>query len=138
VLPFVWNGEGHQGNNLMRPNRKLVYIFTAAGDRAEDSVTGFTLATVGLSMGHDITIVLLGYGTMLAMKGYAETVHAPERQPLKALLTDFLASGGKVLCCIPCIKGRKLDVGDLVEGVQPCTAVAVSEEIAGCDNVISF
>lgn len=122
----------------MSEDQKLVYIFTAAGDRAEDAVTGFTLATVGLSMGHEVAIILLGYGTLLAMKGYAEVVHAPERQPLKALLTDFLASGGRVLCCIPCIKGRKMDAGDLVEGVVPSTALTVSEEIAAADKVISF
>jgi len=122
----------------MRPNQKLVYIFTAAGDRAEDAVTGFTLATVGLTMGHEVTIILLGYGTLLAKRGYAGTVHAPERQPLEVLLTDFLASGGKVLCCAPCLKGRKMDPGDLVEGVIPVTAVGVSEEITAADKVISF
>jgi predicted peroxiredoxin len=122
----------------MSEGQKLVYIFTAAGDRAEDAVTGFTLATVGLSMDHKVTMILLGYATLLAKKGYAETVHAPERQPLKTLLTDFLASGGRVLCCIPCIKGRKMDAGDLVEGVELCTALTVSEEIAAADKVISF
>jgi predicted peroxiredoxin len=40
---------------------------------------GFTLAMVGLSMGNEVTVVLLGYGSLIAMKGYAETVHAPER-----------------------------------------------------------
>jgi len=102
----------------MSEEQKLVYIFTAAGDRAEDVVTGFTLATVGLSMGHKITIILLGYATVLVKKGYAETVHAPERQPLK--------------------KGRKMDTSDLVEGVLPATALSVSEEIAEADKVISF
>lgn len=122
----------------MSEGQKFVYIFTSAGDRAEDAVTGFTLATVGLSMGHEATIVLLGYGTLLAKKGYAETVHAPERQPLEVLLKDFHASGGKVLCCVPCLKGRKMDPGDLVEGVIPATAVSVSEELTTADKVISF
>jgi len=122
----------------MSEEQKLVYIFTAAGDRAEDAVTGFTLATVGLSMGHKITIILLGYATVLVKKGYAETVHAPERQPLKRLLLEFLDSGGKLMCCVPCIKGRKMDTSDLVEGVLPATALSVSEEIAEADKVISF
>jgi hypothetical protein len=78
----------------MSEGQKLVYIFTAAGDRAEDAVTGFILATVGLSMGHEVTAILLGYATLLAKKGYAETVAAPERQPIETLLTDVFASGG--------------------------------------------
>jgi len=122
----------------MSENQKLVYIFTAAGDRAEDAVTGFTLATVGLTMGSRVTIVLLGYGTVIAKKGYAEIVHAPERQPLKKLLTEFLEGGGKLLCCGPCLKGRKMDPGDLVEGVEPVTALTVNEEIAAADKVITF
>lgn len=122
----------------MDDRQKQVYIFTSAGDRAEDAVTGFTLATVASSMDNDVTIVLLGYGTLLAKKGYAEIVHAPERQPLKKLLADFLESGGKILCCMPCIKGREMAPEDLVEGVETATAVGVSEEIAAADKVISF
>ena len=122
----------------MSENQKLVYIFTAAGDRAEDAVTGFTLATVGLSLGNEVTIILLGYGTLLGKHGYADTVHAPERQPLKKLLTDFLEGGGKILCCMPCLKGRKMDPGDLVDGLMPVTAAGVSEEITAADKVISF
>jgi predicted peroxiredoxin len=99
---------------------------------------GFTLAMVGLSMGNEVTVVLLGYGSLIAMKGYAETVHAPERQPLKKLLTEFLEGGGKGLCCTPCLKGRKMDPSDLVEGVMPVTAAGVSEEISAADKVISF
>jgi predicted peroxiredoxin len=122
----------------MSEPEKLLYIFTAAGDRAEDAVTGITLATVSLSMGSEVAIALLGYGTLLVKKGYAETVHAPERQPFKKLLTEFLEGGGRVLCCKPCIKGRMMVPSDLVEGVEAVTAVTMSEEIAAADKVISF
>jgi predicted peroxiredoxin len=118
--------------------QKLIYIFTAAGDRAEDAVTGFTLATVGQSMGNEVTIILLGYGTLLAKKGYGQTVHAPERQPFEKLLAAFLENEGRILCCKPCIKGRKMEPNDLVEGVEPVTAATVSEEITAADKVISF
>ena len=122
----------------MSEQEKLLFIFTAAGDRAEDAVTGITLATVSLSMGSEVAIALLGYSTLLAKKGYAETVHAPERQPFKKLLTEFLQGGGRVLCCKPCIKGRMMETSDLVEGVVAVTAVMMSEEIATADKVISF
>ncbi len=118
--------------------QKIVYIFTAAGDRAEDAVTGFTLANVALSMENDVTVILLGYGTLLALKGYAETVHAPERMPLKKLMDSILSNGGKIMCCIPCIKGRTMTADDLVEGVGEVTAVGVNEEIMEADKVVSF
>ncbi|OQX15826.1 MAG: hypothetical protein BWK76_12485 [Desulfobulbaceae bacterium A2] len=123
---------------MSEASQKIVYIFTAAGDRAEDAVTGFTLANVALSMENQVTIILLGYGTMLAKQGYAETVFAPERQPAKKLLTSFLENGGKVLCCVPCIKGRQMTTEDLVDGALPVTAVGVNEEIMAADKVVSF
>jgi predicted peroxiredoxin len=122
----------------MPDSEKLLFIFTAAGDRAEDAVTGITLATVSLSMGSEVVIALLGYGTLLAKQGYAETVHAPERQPFKKLLTEFLEGGGRVLCCMPCIKGRKMEPSELVQGVEAVTAVTISGEIAAANKVISF
>jgi predicted peroxiredoxin len=122
----------------MPESEKLLFIFTAAGDRAEDAVTGITLATVSLSMGSDVVIALLGYGTLLAKQGYAETVHAPERQPFKKLLTEFLEGGGRVLCCMPCIKGRKMEPSELVQGVEAVTAVTISGEITAANKVISF
>ena len=118
--------------------QKVVYIFTVAGDRAEDAVTGFTLANVCQSMENEVTVILLGYATLLAKKGYAETVFAPERQPLKRLMTDFIEGGGKILCCIPCIKGRAMSADDLVDGVTGVTAVGVNEEIVEADKVVSF
>jgi predicted peroxiredoxin len=126
------------GEKIMPDSEKLLFIFTAAGDRAEDAVTGITLATVSLSMGSDVVIALLGYGTLLAKQGYAETVHAPERQPFKKLLTEFMEGGGRVLCCMPCIKGRKMELSELVQGVEAVTAVTISEEIAAASKVISF
>jgi predicted peroxiredoxin len=89
-------------------------------------------------MGNEIVIALLSYGTLLAKKGYAETVHAPERQPFKKLLAEFLDGGGRILCCKPCIKGRKMEPSDLVEGVEAVTAVTISEEIAAANKVICF
>jgi len=123
---------------MSEKTQKLVYIFTAAGDRAEDAVTGFTLANVTLSMEHEVTIVLLGEGTLLALKGYNKTVHAPERLPLSDLMENFVESGGKLLVCLPCIKGRKMELTDLIDGCEATTAVMVNEEILEANKVISF
>jgi predicted peroxiredoxin len=123
---------------MSEETQKIVYIFTAAGDRAEDAVTGFTLANVALSMENEVTIILLGYGTLLAKKGYAETVHAPKRMPLKELMDSILSSGGKIVCCIPCVKGRTMSADDFVEGAQEVTAVGINELIMDADKVVSF
>jgi len=123
---------------MSEESQKIVYIFTASGDRAEDVVTGFTLANVALSMENQVTIILLGYGTLMAKKGYAETVFAAERQPAKKLLTSFIENGGKVLCCVPCIKSRQFGQDELVEGVEQVTAVGVNEEIMAANKVVSF
>jgi len=119
-------------------NEKLVYILTHAGDEPELSVTPFSLANVALLMEAEAVIVLMGYAVLLAKKGYAETVFAPERPPLKKLMDDFLAAGGKLLVCTPCMKGRKMEESDLIEGAEPVHASRVTQETLTAKNVISI
>ncbi len=118
--------------------QKFLYILTGAGDRAEDAIIGFTLANVALSMENDVVIILLGDASLLAKKGYAETVHADERLPLNTLMDSFLSDGGKVIYCGPCIKARGLSGEDMVEGTLDGSAISVHEEISEADKIISF
>ena len=119
-------------------NEKLVYIVTRAGDEPEQSVTPFALANAALAMDVEAVVILLGYAVLLAKKGYAETVFAPKRPPMKKLIDDFLSYGGKILVCLPCIQGREIEPSDLIEGVETVHAGRVTQETLSAKNVISL
>jgi uncharacterized protein involved in oxidation of intracellular sulfur len=117
---------------------KIVYIITRAGDEPELSVTPFALANAALAMDAEAVVILMGYAVLLAKKGYAETVFAPERPPMKKLMDDFVSYGGKLLVCSPCMGGRKIDPSDLVEGAEPVHASRVTQETLSAKCVISL
>jgi len=123
---------------MAEETEKLVYIITHAGEEVELSVTPFALANVALAMDAEAVVILMGYAVLLAKKGYAETVYAPERPPLKGLMEDFLAAGGKLLVCTPCMQGRKMEASELIEGAEPVHASRVTQETLTAKNVISL
>ena len=49
-------------------------------------------------------------------QGYADDIHEEGFAPLKDLMGNFAAAGGKIFVCSPCFKRRKLDENNLVPG----------------------
>ncbi len=113
----------------MEKKEKIVYILTYAGEDPERATFPFTLATGALAMDVEATIILQGTAVFIAKKGYVEHVAACGLKPLKELLDTFLEMGGKLLVCQPCIKERKIELEDLIEGAKPTGAGEVTKEI---------
>jgi TusA-related sulfurtransferase/predicted peroxiredoxin len=123
---------------MSEEKQKLVYVLHDAGEKAEKVLTAFTLANIGVTMEHEVTIVLFGEATRLAYKGYAETVHAVDRQPMSKLMSDFLESGGKILICMPCLKARKVEPSVLINGVETITGTVMNDVILKANKVIGW
>ncbi len=123
---------------MSEEHQKLLYILHDAGERAEKVLTAFAVANIGLSMEHEVTMIIFGEATRLAYKGYAETVHSLDRLPLDRLMGDFIKNGGKILVCLPCIKSRHVDPSMLVDGVEATTGTVVNDAIIEADKVITW
>ena len=123
---------------MSEESKKLVYILHDGGERAEKVLTCFAVANIGVSMENDVTIMVFGEATRLVYKGYGETVHALDRLPLDRMIRDFLDNGGKIMCCLPCIKSRKVDPSMLVDGVEATTGTVVNDVIVEADQVIGW
>ena len=118
--------------------KKVVYIATYAGEDPERASFPFVLGNAGLAMDVQAVVILQGSGVWLAKKGYAEHVHAGGLPPMKELLDNFIALGGKILVCTPCIKERKIEEGDLIEGAKPVAGATVVQECLTADATLVY
>lgn len=107
---------------------KIVYVVTHAGEDPDRATLPFVMANAAQVMDVEAVVVLQGTGVYLAKQGYNEHIHAPGFPPLKDLMDNFLASGGKLLVCVPCIKERKIQESELIEGSTLTASAAVTQE----------
>jgi len=113
----------------MAENEKIIYILTHGVDDPERATYPLTLAVAAQVMEVEAVVVLQGAAVYLAKKGIIEHVHAAGLMPLKELVDNFVSEGGRILVCVPCIKERKIEVSDLIEGAVPAAGGTVTEEI---------
>ena len=102
-------------------------------DRA---TVGFVVATAALGSEKDTLAFLSADGVWAAVKGEYEQMNAGEPfAPLAELVTKFLAAGGRINVCAPCMKKRGITEDMLVEGATPAggaTLVAWLTEGSPC------
>ncbi|MCK5544694.1 MAG: DsrE family protein [Desulfobulbaceae bacterium] len=113
----------------MAENEKIIYILTHGVDDPERATYPLTLAVAAQVMEVEAVVVLQGAAVYLAKKGIIEHVHAAGLMPLKELVDNFVSEGGRILVCVPCIKERKIEESDLIEGAVPAAGGTVTEEI---------
>ena len=62
----------------------------------------------------------------------------PPLDPLKTLMEDFMARGGTVWACTPCVKARGYAQDDLLEGVVITGASVLHERLKAGAASLSF
>jgi uncharacterized protein involved in oxidation of intracellular sulfur len=117
---------------------KIVYIGTYAGENPEKASLPFVLANAALAMEVEAVVALQGPAVYLAKKGYLEHVFAAGLPPLKELMENFLEQGGKLLVCVPCIRERKIDESELIEGAEPTAAAKLTMEILSAKATLVY
>lgn len=124
---------------MSEKEEKILYTASCAGEEPEKASSPFVMANAAMTMDVKATVVLMGHAVYLAQKGYVDTVlPGGGFPPLKKLLEDFLALGGQLKVCVPCIRGRNIDESDLIEGAETIMAAAVTVEALESDVVMTF
>jgi predicted peroxiredoxin len=85
--------------------RNLVVLITHGIDHELSSVA-FTIANGGISAGLKVSVFLTTAGVDLARKRAVDTTQVEPLEPLAGLINDFLARGGTLWACTPCVKSR--------------------------------
>jgi predicted peroxiredoxin len=123
---------------MSEEKEKLVFIATHAGEDPERATFPFVMANAAQSMDVEVLVVLQGTGVYLGQKGYAEHISVPGLSPLKTLIDNFVANGGKMLVCIPCLEERKISKDDLIQGAEPCKAGRLIIEITSAKSTLVY
>jgi predicted peroxiredoxin len=98
-----WKG----GSDMSDKQERIVIIATHAEESPDKATIPFVMGSTALAMDVDVSIILQVTGVYLALKGYADHVHAAGFPPLLELQETFFEAGGKLLVCSPCMQARK-------------------------------
>jgi predicted peroxiredoxin len=92
---------------------KFCVSLTVAKDNPDKATVALVIANAAAS-DKDTVVFLSTDGVRLAVKGYADDIAEEGFAPLKDLMANFAAVGGKTYVCSSCFKRRKLDETALV------------------------
>jgi len=73
----------------------------------------------------------------LVRRKAVDITHVPPLDPLKKLMEDFVARGGTIWACPPCVK-RVLHARDFIDGVTIQGASAMHERLKAGAASLSF
>ena len=117
--------------------RDLVVVMTHGADHELSSVA-FTIANGGMTSGLRVSIFLTSAAVDLVRKRAIATTHVAPLEPLEGLVTDFLARGGTLWACTPCVKARGYEQEDLIDGVEIAGSSKIHELIRDGAATLSF
>ena len=117
---------------------KFCITQTFAKDNTDKATVGFVIANAALGSEKDTMVFLMAEGVRLSQQGYADGIHEEGFAPLKELMTNFAAAGGKIFVCSPCFKRRKLDETKLVAGATIVGGAKLVEFLSDGSPSVSF
>jgi predicted peroxiredoxin len=99
----------------------------------------FVIANAALGSDKETTAFLSTDGVWAAVKGEAEKINegAPFA-PLKELIDKFLANGGKILVCTPCLKKRGISEEQLINGAIPVGGATLVEILSNGAPCVTY
>lgn len=119
------------------PGRFCVSI-THAKDNTDKATVAFVVANAAVGSDKETVVFLSTEGVRLAVDGYADDIHEEGFAPLKQLMGDFTANGGKIWACSPCIKKRRLEDAKFVPGVEIVGGARAVEFLSGGTPSLSY
>lgn len=122
---------------MSQENRELVVLMTHGAD-SELSSVGFTVACGAITSGLKVCAFLTSSAVDLVRRRGVDMTHVAPMDPIKTLMEDFMARGGTIVACPPCVKVRGYTQEDLIEGVTIAGASVIHEKFKTGAASLSF
>jgi predicted peroxiredoxin len=113
--------------------RPLVIKVLAGASDPERCWQGFTVATMAVAAGAQVSMWLASDAVWLAVPGQAERLSLPQAPPLVELV-DAVRTGAMLTACTQCLTRRDIAPADLLPGVRVAGAAAFVAEILQPDT----
>ena len=117
---------------------KFVVTLTRAKDDPDRATVAFVVANAAVASGQETVVFLSIEGVRLSQKRYADDIHEAGFAPLRELMANFVAAGGKIYVCSPCFKKRNLDENNLLPGAMIVGGATLVEFMADGAPSISY
>ena len=117
---------------------KFCVSLSFAKDNCDKATVAFVVANAALGSEKETMVFLVTEGVRLSQSGYADDIHEEGFAPLKDLMANFAAAGGKIFVCSPCFKRRKLDEINLVAGAVVVGGAKRVEFLSDGSPCVSF
>lgn len=115
---------------------KFVVNLTHSKNDPDKATVAFVVANAAAASDKEALVFLSIEGVRLAQPGYADDIAEEGFLPLKDLMANFVAAGGKIYVCSPCFKKRKLDDATLVAGATLVGGAKLVEFMGeGCPSI---
>ncbi len=122
---------------MAEESKELVVVLTYGIDHELSSV-GFTIANGAITAGLKVAVFLTSAAVDVVRKKASDTTHVEPLEPLSQLVRNFVARGGALYACTPCVKARGYEQADFVEGVTITGASVILERLQRGAASLSF
>jgi copper chaperone CopZ/predicted peroxiredoxin len=96
------------------------------------------LAQSALKDGRKATVLLNVAAPTFAARDLDDDLHGPDLPPVKKLIADFIAQGGRVLICEHCARVVKLDPKNLIDGATIVSHAELFDALTPGTMVFSY
>lgn len=117
---------------------KFCVVVNNAKNDTDKATVGFVIANAAVGSDQETMVFLSTEGARLAERGYADDIHEDGFAPLSELMANFVAAGGSIYVCAPCVKKRGIDTDDLVEGATVVGGAKLVEFLADGTPSVSY
>jgi predicted peroxiredoxin len=107
----------------------LLFNITSGKDGLHAVSMGLGLATNAAKQGHDVTVFLNVEAPPFAFKDLPDDVKVADFPPVKTLLAQVIANGGKVFVCEHCAHICSVDKATLASGVVTADHAALLAQL---------
>lgn len=120
-------------------SKTFCVTITECKSNPDKATVGFVVANAAVGSEKATMVFLSVDGVWAAVKGEADkiSVGAPFA-PLKELVEKFVANGGKILVCSPCMKKRGITEDMLIPGASAAGGAALVEWLSNGSPSVGY